>query len=72
MEELFNERAAAILGVLTCVLNPEDAEEVLQEVFAHVWKDAASFQPNGMSPFGWMLLLARSRAVERLRSPSGK
>src|SRR4051812_41354612 len=71
--ELFDERAPAILGVLSKVLTREEAEEVLQEVFTVVWKEAPNFRPNGTSPFGWMLLLARSRAADRLRArgPTG-
>lgn len=63
--ELFDERAPAILGVLVHLLDRREAEEVVQEVFASVWADAASFQPDGTSAFGRMLLLARTRAVER-------
>lgn len=65
--ELFDRRAPAILGLLRRVLDRDEAEEVLQEVFSDAWKEAASFSPNGTSPFSWMLLRARTRAAERLR-----
>ncbi len=68
LADLFDERAPAILGVLCRVLAREEAETVLQEVFTEVWKEASNFHPNGTSPFGWMLLLARSRAADRLRA----
>ena len=67
LADLFEDRAPAILGILARVLGREEAEDVLQEVFAQVWKEASGFHPNGTSPFGWMLLLARARAVDRLR-----
>ena len=67
LADLFEDRAPAILGILTRVLGREEAEDVLQEVFAQVWKEASGFHPNGTSPFGWMLLLARARAANRLR-----
>jgi RNA polymerase sigma-70 factor (ECF subfamily) len=66
--ELFDRRAPAILGVLCKLLSRSEAEEVLQEVFRDVWKEAASFSPNGTSPFAWILLRARARACDRLRS----
>lgn len=66
--ELFDQRAPAILGILSRVLGREEAEEVLQDVFADIWKQAAGFHPNGTSPFSWMLQLARARAADRLRA----
>jgi RNA polymerase sigma-70 factor, ECF subfamily len=66
--ELFDQRAPAILGVLSRLLDKAQAEEVLIEVFAEVWEEAPRFHPNGTSPFSWMLQLARDRAAERLRS----
>ena len=68
LADLFDNRAPAILGILTRVLGPEEAEDALQEVFAQVWREASGFHPNGTSPFGWMLLLARARAADRLHS----
>lgn len=66
--ELFDWRAPAILGVLSRVLDPAQAEEVLLEVFAEVWEEAPGFHANGTNPFSWMLQLARGRAAERLRA----
>ncbi len=66
--ELFDQRAPAILGVLSRLLDKAQAEEVLLEVFAEVWEEASRFHPNGTSPFSWMLQLARNRAAERLRA----
>ena len=66
--ELFDQRAPAILGVLSRVLDRTQAEEVLLEVFTEVWEEASRFHPNGTSPFSWMLQLARKRAAERLRA----
>jgi RNA polymerase sigma-70 factor, ECF subfamily len=54
--------------VLSRVLDKDQAEEVLLEVFAEVWEEASRFHPNGTSPFSWMLQLARKRAAERLRA----
>lgn len=65
--ELFDRRAPATLGMLSKVLGRSEAEVVLEEVFGDVWREAASLSLNGTSPFAWMLLRARARAVERLR-----
>ena len=45
----------------------EEAEDVLQEVFLQVWRRAADFDDRRGRPFTWMVTLARSRAIDRLR-----
>src|SRR5690349_8327943 len=48
--------------------NREEAEDVLQEVFLQVWRRAADFDENRGRPFTWLVTLARSRGIDRLRS----
>lgn len=67
--ELFDRQSPLVLGVLTRVLRSRaEAEEVLQEVFLQVWRDARRYVPERASPRGWLLMLARSRALDRIRS----
>lgn len=47
--------------------SPQDAEEVLQTAFVQVWKRAGTFQPGRCSLFTWLVMIARSRAIDRLR-----
>ncbi|MEO6708969.1 MAG: sigma-70 family RNA polymerase sigma factor [Planctomycetota bacterium] len=44
------------------------AEEVVLDVFLQIWNRAASFDPSRGRPFGWILTIARSRALDALRS----
>jgi RNA polymerase sigma-70 factor (ECF subfamily) len=67
--ELFDRLAPTVLGVLGRALGGRaEAEEVLQEVFLQVWRDAGRYLPERATPRGWVLMLARSRALDRLRS----
>jgi RNA polymerase sigma-70 factor (ECF subfamily) len=46
-----------------------EAEDVLQEVFTAIWHKADQFDPSRASPMAWMGMIARNRAIDRLRSP---
>ncbi len=45
-----------------------DAEDVLQDAFLQVWRIAGSFDDRLGKPLGWLIMLTRSRAIDRLRS----
>ncbi len=66
---LFYDRfASRVFGlILRIVRNRTDSEDVLQEVFAQVWRQADRFDPTRAAPDTWLLMIARSRAADRLR-----
>ena len=58
----------AVLGYLRRMLgDPASAEDIHQEVFLEVWRRGPSFDPARSSLGTWILLIARSRAIDHLR-----
>lgn len=66
---LYDATSPAVFGLLVKMLrSPEAAEEVAQEVYLEVWKKATSFDPDRGTGTTWISLIARSRALDRIRS----
>lgn len=47
-----------------------DAEEVVFEAFAQAWREAGRFDPARGSAAAWLTMMARSRALDLVRSQS--
>lgn len=64
----YDRYSSLVWGLLRRMLGDSgEAEEVLQEAFLQVWRDARRYDSERASPRGWLLLIARSRALDRLR-----
>ncbi|HSB29634.1 MAG TPA: sigma-70 family RNA polymerase sigma factor, partial [Pyrinomonadaceae bacterium] len=69
LAELYDRYRLILFGLLIRILSSrEEAEDVLQEVFLQVWRRAADFDENRGRPFTWLVTLARSRGIDRLRN----
>lgn len=56
-------------GLILRVLgDASTAEEVLLDVYTQVWKQAANYDTGRGSPLAWITTIARTRAIDRLRS----
>ena len=44
------------------------ADDVTQEVFMEIWEKAARFDPTKGTATNWIMMLVRSRAIDRIRS----
>jgi len=53
--------------ILRVLKDQAEAEEVLQEVYLRVWRNAARYQINGFSPMTWLITVARNASIDRLR-----
>ena len=45
-----------------------EAEDLTQEVFLQVWRTSTSYDSRRGHPSAWLITIARSRAIDRLRS----
>ncbi len=69
LRSIYDRCSARAFGVAQQILRARpDAEEILQETFFEVWKRAREFDPARGSVEGWVVTIARSRAIDRLRA----
>ena len=67
--ELYDSYSRLLFGlILRIVKDRSEAEEVLQEVFVQVWTRAHTYNTSLGSPAGWLVGIARNRAIDRLRA----
>jgi RNA polymerase sigma-70 factor (ECF subfamily) len=66
--ELYDLALGRVYGLALRVLrNPQDAEEVVSDVFLQAWDQAATYCPQRGTVLAWLQTLAWSRAVDRQR-----
>jgi RNA polymerase sigma-70 factor (ECF subfamily) len=53
--------------ILRVIHNEAEADDLLQEIFMEIWNQAKNFSAHKGKPLGWMVTLARRRAIDGLR-----
>jgi RNA polymerase sigma-70 factor (ECF subfamily) len=53
--------------ILRVIHNDAEADDLLQEIFMEIWNQAKNFSAQKGKPLGWMVTLARRRAIDGLR-----
>jgi RNA polymerase sigma-70 factor, ECF subfamily len=68
-DELFRRlRIPLSAAALKVTGDPAQAEEVTQDVLLEIWRTARRYDPAKGPALAWALMIARRRAIDRLRS----
>jgi RNA polymerase sigma-70 factor (ECF subfamily) len=68
LQELFDRHGGAVFGLARRIVNDTQlAEEVLQDTFLRVTRDAASYRTSSTGALPWLLRIARNAAIDIVR-----
>ncbi len=68
---LYRRRGSLLYSLLVKTLgNETEAQEIMQDTFVQIWKRAPEFDRQRSAPVTWMIMMARGRALDRLRARS--
>ncbi len=68
LTELYGRHSKRLRATIDGVVHQEaEADDVLQEIFLQVWEEAGRYSSKAGKPLGWMVTIARRRAIDRLR-----
>ena len=71
--ELYDHYGRVVFGVIYRMLgSPESAEEVAQNAFHSVWRQASAYRPERGSVRTWLLAIARNAAIDWRRSKGNR
>ncbi|NOS81740.1 MAG: sigma-70 family RNA polymerase sigma factor [Nitrospira sp.] len=66
---LYDRTSPQVYGLVLKILdNREAAEEVTLDVYTQVWRQAHTYDETRGAPGGWLMTLARTRAIDRYRA----
>ena len=72
-EKLYSETNSVVFGLALRILGDHaEAEEVTLDVFLKAWEQAARFSPGRGSVLTWLLVITRSKALDRIRYRSSR
>ncbi|PYL06122.1 MAG: RNA polymerase subunit sigma-24 [Verrucomicrobia bacterium] len=68
LSQLYDRYSGILKALILRVLHNEtEADDLLQEIFMEIWRQAKNFSAQKGKPLGWMVTLARRRAIDALR-----
>lgn len=67
--ELYDRHARVLFSFIRRIVRHHgDAEDVLQDVLLRVWDNADRYDPGLGPPIGWLVRIARNRAIDQRRA----
>jgi RNA polymerase sigma-70 factor, ECF subfamily len=70
-EELYDRHSRVVYGLVLRILQQAStAEEVVQDVFLQLWRNAAQYDTSRGPFLPWLLTISRNRALDHLRLKS--
>jgi RNA polymerase sigma-70 factor (ECF subfamily) len=68
LNELYIRYGGRLKSMIGMVVHEEgEADDVLQDIMLQIWREAAKYSPKAGKPLGWVVTLARRRAIDRVR-----
>jgi len=68
LAELYGRHGKRLRATIDGVVHEgSEADDVLQDIFLQIWEEAGRYSPKAGKPLGWMVTIARRRAIDRLR-----
>lgn len=73
LDLLYDNYSNALYGVALKITTDEAlAQDVLQESFIKIWKNARKYDPKKAKLFTWLYRITRNTAIDKLRSTNNK
>lgn len=69
LAEFYDQSSGLVFGLVLRILNDRNAaEEVTLDAYYQVWRQAQNYNPERGKPLSWVIVIARNRAIDRLRA----
>jgi RNA polymerase sigma-70 factor (ECF subfamily) len=72
LSALYQRHGGIALALAERMLGTRDAaEDAVQDAFVSLWRNAATYRPDGAAPRSWLLAIVRNRCIDELRRRAG-
>ena len=66
--QLYDRFSAGLYSMAVKIMSNEaDAQDAVQDAFAHIWRKAATYDRARSSGFTWAVMVLRNKAIDRIR-----
>lgn len=71
LSKLYDKTSGLVYGLIRKMLSEnEEAEEVALDVYMQIWNNAVTYKSDKSKPLTWIMMMTRSRSIDKLRSGS--